>query len=102
MNSRYKIDKGEYLKQPRADVFEIKGTVTEALPNTMFRVQVTEGKAEMIGRVLLCTLTGNMRRFSIRVLPGDAVLADVSVYDTGRARITRRLREGDLIQSPRE
>lgn len=67
----------------------------------MFRVQVTEGPAEMIDRVLLCTLTGNMRRFSIRVLPGDAVLADVSIYDTGRARITRRLREGDLIQSPR-
>lgn len=62
----------------------------------MFRVQVTEGPAEMIGRLILCTLTGNMRRFSIRVLPGDMVLADVSIYDAAKGRITRRLREGDL------
>lgn len=84
--------------QKRDDVFEVKGSVTESLPNTMFRVQVTEGPDEMIGRVLLCTLNGNMRRFSIRVLPGDNVLADVSIYDASRGRITRRLRETDQEQ----
>lgn len=68
----------------------------------MFRVQVTEGQAEMIGRLILCTLTGNMRRFSIRVLPGDMVLADVSIYDASKGRITRRLREADLLIEPRK
>lgn len=68
----------------------------------MFRVQVAEGPAEMIGRVILCTLTGNMRRFRIRVLPGDTVLADVSIYDASKGRITRRLREADMMEQQQE
>lgn len=61
----------------------------------MFRVKVEEGPAELIGKTILCTLNGNMRRFRIRVLPGDPVLAEMSLYDLGKARITRRLREED-------
>ncbi len=79
----------------RLDLFEIKGVVTESLPNRMFRVEVQEGPEQVIGNSVLCTLNGNMRRFHIRVLPGDLVLAEMSVYDLNRARITRRLRESD-------
>lgn len=70
--------------------------MTESLPNTMFRVRVEEGPAELIGKIILCTLNGNMRRFRIKVLPGDPVQAEMSLYDLGKARITRRLREGDM------
>lgn len=76
-------------------MFNIKGTVTESLPNTMFRVAIEEGPAELLGKSVLCTLNGNMRRFRIRVLPGDNVIAEVSRYDVTKARITRRLREND-------
>lgn len=79
----------------RQDLFEIKGVVTESLPNRMFRVEVQEGPEQIIGNSVLCTLNGNMRRFHIRVLPGDMVLAELTVYDLHRARITRRLRESD-------
>jgi len=90
----------------RQDTFEIKGVVTESLPNRMFRVEVQEGPEQVIGNKALCTLNGNMRRFHIRVLPGDMVLAEMTVYDLNRARITRRLRESDndaaLEKSPNE
>jgi translation initiation factor IF-1 len=81
--------------QNRGDLLILRGAVTESLPNTMFRVRVEEGPAELIGKIILCTLNGNMRRFRIKVLPGDPVQAEMSLYDLGKARITRRLREGD-------
>lgn len=86
----------------RADMFLIKGTVTESLPNTMFRVVVEEGPAELLGKTVLCTLNGNMRRFRIRVLPGDSVTAEMTVYDVAKARITRRLREADQVVTAEE
>jgi translation initiation factor IF-1 len=58
----------------------------------MFRVLVSEGPEDMGGKTLLCTLNGTMRRFRIRVLPGDEVIADVSIYDRNKGRIARRLR----------
>ena len=77
----------------RNDILIFTGEVTEALPNTMFRVNVLEGPEELIGKSVLCTLNGKMRRFRIRVLPGDKVTAELSIYDLSRGRITRRLRE---------
>lgn len=62
----------------------------------MFRVKVEEGPEELVGKTVLCTLNGNMRRFHIRVLPGDPVQAEMSLYDLGKARITRRLRDDDV------
>jgi len=79
----------------RQDTFEITGLVTESLPNRMFRVEVQDGPEQLIGNRVLCTLNGNMRRFHIRVLPGDMVLAEMTVYDLNRGRITRRLRDSD-------
>ena len=65
---------------------EIDGEVTEALPNLLFRVKL-ENDHE-----LLAHLAGKMRRFRIRVLPGDKVRVEVSPYDLNRGRIVFRHR----------
>lgn len=74
----------------KQDVFEIEGQVTEALPNTMFRVHVERGPEDMVGKEVLCTLAGKMRMYRIRVMPGDMVKADISSIDKARGRITFR------------
>ena len=65
---------------------EFEGEVVEALPNAMFRVQLDNGH-EVLGHV-----AGKMRRFRIRILPGDRVRVEVSPYDLHRARIVYRHR----------
>jgi len=89
------MDKSEAKNK---DIINLMGEVTEALPNTMFRVKVQEGPEELIGKTVLCTLNGKMRRFRIRVMPGDKVLAEMSIYDLNRGRITRRLRDHEISQ----
>lgn len=83
-------------EKTRKDLFEIKGVVTETLPNMMYRAEIKEGPEQLIGKIVLCTLNGNMRRFNIRLLLGDMIIAEMSVYDANRARVTRRLREHDI------
>ena len=68
---------------------EIDGEVTEALPNLLFRVTL-ENDHE-----LLAHLAGKMRRFRIRMNPGDRVRIELSAYDLDRGRIVYRLRPGD-------
>jgi len=80
----------------RTDTLQVMGEVTESLPNAMFRVNIAEGPEELVGKTVLCTLNGKMRRFRIRVLPGDKVTAELSIYDLNRGRITRRLREDQV------
>ncbi len=65
---------------------EIDGEVTEALPNLFFRVTLENGH-EVLARI-----AGKMRRFRIRVLPGDKVRVEVSPYDLSRGRIIYRYR----------
>lgn len=73
------------------DLFELEGTITEALPNTQFRVQVGDtAPEEFANRNLLCVLSGRMRKFRIRVMPGDKVKIEVTPYDKDRGRITFR------------
>ena len=73
------------------DRFEVIGEVTDCLPNTMFRVKVTESSVEqMVGRTLLGTLAGKMRLYRIRVMPGDQVRGYVSKYDLGKCKVTYR------------
>ena len=67
-------------------VIELEGSVLEALPNAMFRVQLDNGHT-VLGHV-----AGKMRRFRIRILPGDRVRVEVSPYDLSRARIVYRHR----------
>ena len=69
------------------DSLKIEGTVTEALPNTMFRVELGDG------RVVLTTLKGIMRRRYIRIFPGDNVLVEMTKYDQERGRIIQKYRK---------
>lgn len=78
---------------PKQENLEIEGVVVEALPNTMFRVEINaDAPEEYAGRVLLCTLKGKMRMYRIRVMPGDQVKVEVTPYDPDRGRITFRVR----------
>ncbi len=60
---------------------EINGVVQTALPNTMFKVELEDG------RVVLATLKGRMRRNFIRIFPGDKVKVEMTPYDEERGRI---------------
>ena len=66
------------------DVIELEGTVVEALPNTMFKVDI--GK----GHIILAHISGKLRMNFIRILPGDKVTVQMSPYDLTRGRITWR------------
>lgn len=65
---------------------EVEGEVVEALPSTMFRVQVDGGHS------VLATISGKMRKHYIRILPGDKVKVELSPYELTRGRITYRHR----------
>ncbi len=78
-------------KSERNDRFEVEGVVESCLPNTMFRVLVTDSVVKpMVGKVLLGTLVGKMRLYRIRVMPGDLVRGYVSKYDLKKCKITYR------------
>ena len=64
----------------------MEGVITEVLRNTNYRV-----KLENMEAPILATLSGRIRQNNIKVLTGDRVAVDVSVYDLNRGRITRRL-----------
>jgi translation initiation factor IF-1 len=68
------------------DKIEVEGEITEALPSTMFRVQIDGGHE------VLATISGKMRKHYIRLLPGDRVKVELSAYDLTRGRITYRNR----------
>ena len=68
------------------DVIKMEGVITEVLRNTNYRVKI-----ENIENPILATLSGRIRQNNIKVLTGDRVQLDVSVYDLSRGRITRRL-----------
>ena len=63
---------------------EMEGTVAEALPNAMFRVELTNGHK------ILAHISGKMRTNYIRILPGDRVIVELSPYDLTRGRIIYR------------
>lgn len=63
------------------DIIEVNGKVAQALPNTMFRVELDSGK------LIVATLTGKMRRAYVRIFPGDRVKVEMTPYDEGRGRI---------------
>ena len=65
---------------------QVEGTVVEALPNAMFRVELENGHR------LLAHVAGKMRMHFIRILPGDKVTVEMSPYDLTRGRITFRIK----------
>jgi translation initiation factor IF-1 len=66
------------------DKLEVEGTVVEALPNTQFLVEMDNGHR------ILAYLSGKMRKYYIRILLGDRVKVEMSVYDPKRGRIIYR------------
>lgn len=64
------------------------GIVTQALPNTTFRVELEED-----GREIIAHLSGKMRMYRISIMPGDKVKVETTPYDLKRGRITYRVRE---------
>lgn len=66
---------------------EFMGTVVEALPNTVFRVELDNGHE------VLAYICGKMRKYYIRTLLGDRVLVEVSPYDLNRGRIVYRYKK---------
>ena len=72
------------LPKPKDDTIVLEGTVIEALPNAMFRVELENGHK------VLAHISGKMRMHYIRILPGDKVQVEVTAYDLNRGRITYR------------
>ncbi len=65
---------------------EIDGEVTECLPNTLFRVKLSND------HIVLCHLSGKMRLHFIRIMPGDRVKIEMTPYDPAKGRITYRMK----------
>lgn len=71
----------------KQDAIEMEGTVTESLPNAMFRVDLDNGFN------VLAHISGKIRRNYIKILPGDRVKVELTPYDLTKGRITYRLRK---------
>ena len=70
----------------KEEAIEVEGTVVEALPNAMFRVELDNDHR------ILAYISGKMRKYFIKIVPGDKVTVEVSPYDLIRGRITYRAR----------
>ncbi len=69
---------------PKNDSIAAEGVVTESLPNAMFKVKLENGHE------ILAHISGKMRMHFIKILPGDRVSVEISVYDLTKGRITYR------------
>ncbi len=72
----------------KEDVIKAEGMIIEALPNAMFRVELDNG------HTILAHIYGRMRRNFIRLVPGDRVIVELSIYDLTRGRIVYRKKPG--------
>ena len=68
----------------KEDMIELEGTVVEAMPNAMFKVEIQGGHQ------ILAHTSGKLRMNFIRILPGDKVTVEMSPYDLSKGRITWR------------
>ncbi len=68
----------------KEEPIEISGIVMQALPNAMFKVKTDSGHE------ILAQLSGKMRKYYIRIVPGDKVVVEVSPYDLSKGRIIFR------------
>ena len=68
----------------KEDVIEVEGVVSEALPNTLFKVKLENGHE------ILAHISGKLRMNYIKILPGDKVKLEISPYDLTKGRITWR------------
>ena len=70
----------------KTDVIEMEGVIIDTLPNTMFRVELSNG------HVVTAHISGKMRKNYIRILTGDKVRVELTPYDLSKGRITYRER----------
>ncbi len=70
----------------KEEAIEVEAQVTECLPNAQFRVELDNGHK------VLAHVSGKMRKYFIRILPGDRVKVQLSPYDLNRGRIVYRMR----------
>ena len=68
----------------KEEVIEVRAKVTECLPNASFRIELENGHK------VLAYISGKMRKYFIRILPGDEVLVQLSPYDLSRGRTIYR------------
>ncbi len=68
----------------KSDVIEVEGVVEEALPNTTFKVKLSNG------HVITAYISGKLRMHKIKILPGDGVTVEMSPYDLTKGRIVWR------------
>ncbi|SHH49844.1 bacterial translation initiation factor 1 (bIF-1) [Thermosipho atlanticus DSM 15807] len=66
------------------DIIKMEGTIVEALPNAMFRVELENGHK------ILAHISGKMRKNFIRLVPGDKVIVELTIYDLTKGRIVYR------------
>ncbi len=74
------------MKKQKKDVLVVEGEVIENLPNTLFKVKLSDSD-----KIIFCYLSGKMRKYYIKILPGDKVKAELTAYDLNRGRIVYRL-----------
>jgi translation initiation factor IF-1 len=81
-----KKDRRFLQNMAKEELIETEGTILEALPNAMFKVELENGHE------VLAHVSGKMRMHFIRILPGDKVKVELSPYDLTRGRITFRFK----------
>jgi translation initiation factor IF-1 len=69
---------------PKEEAIVAEGEIVETLPNAMFRVKLENG------HIVLAHVSGKMRMYFIRIVPGDKVTVELSPYDLTRGRIIKR------------
>lgn len=72
------------MSNGKEEIIEVEGVVTELLPNTKFRVKLPND------HFIIAHISGKMRRFFIKILPGDKVRVEMTKYDLNKGRITYR------------
>lgn len=70
---------------PKDDVIEFEGVVVDKLPNATFKVKIPNG------HIVTAQISGKLRMNFIKIVPGDKVTVEVSIYDLNKGRITWRL-----------
>lgn len=71
----------------KQDAITVTGLITEALGNSIFRVEL-----DNIDNIIICHISGKMRQNYIRIMPGDRVEVEMSPYDLTKGRIVKRLK----------
>jgi len=83
-NRHHKVEQQSSVVNAK-DFIEVQGEVMELKPGANFVVRLDSGHE------ILCHLSGKMRMFKIKILPGDKVKVEMSPYDLSKGRITYRM-----------